>query len=362
MMTKFELKNGGKLIGKVSNYRAKKLNLQKTAFAMKAVAVKGTDGKIHEGFYLSNKKGDTTPILKNVAIDLEHYVGVTTKRCLCEVLQTNPEELSYVYVNLQTGDISPTFNIISRPHSAHKNDYVVDKDGVIQVVNDNLSLDATEYTFSGKPIASDSKTYTKDCGFVAKHNTTGMYGVISTFGATDGNIRVLCPPVFDSNAIGHKTITNGTYDFLYEYYSTKERVLCDTCYGLALQKVGANEEFRVGDNIQKWRANHPAVEEARERQSKKFRDVLERGEVEPPKKTVIERIKDRTEEIKAERAMQRAARAITDTYTVCPTGHLTDIMIDAYPMDVPMEGAEYRRHRHYTPCDYLNEIDDYDMY
>ena len=361
-MTKFELKNGGKLIGKVSNYRAKKLNLQKTAFAMKAVAVKGTDGKIHEGFYLSNKKGDTTPILKNVAIDLEHYVGVTTKRCLCEVLQTNPEELGYVYVNLQTGDISPTFNIVARPHSAHKNDYVVDKDGVIQVVNDDLSMDATEYTFSGKPIASDSKTYTKDCGFVAKHNPSGMYGVVSSFGVTDGAIRVLCPPVFDTSAIGQKTLTAGKYDFLYEYFNTKERVLCDTCYGLALQKVGINEEFRVGDNIQKWRANHPAVEEARERQSKKFRDVLERGEVEPPKKTVIERIKDRTEEIKAERAMQRAANAITDTYTVNPVGHIADVMIDAYPMDVPMEGAEYRRHRHYTPCDYLNEIDDYDMY
>lgn len=362
-MTKFELEKGGKLVGKVTKTHLKKLNLKKTAFALSTVAAKGTDGKIHEAFYLTNKKGDTTPILKSIGIELDGYLGATTKKCLCEVLQTNRDELGYIYINLQTGEMSPTFNIVGRG-SEHKNDYALDKDGIIQVVNEDLTLTPTEYIFSGRPISTDYKTFTRDAGFVVKHTPTGKYGVVSTFGVTNGAIKVLCPPVFDSKAIGHKTTSTGKYNFLYEYFTTTEKVLADTCYGLALQKVKASEDFRVGDNIQKWRAEHPAVIEAREAQNKRFRDVAERGPIDPPKKSVAERIKDRTEEIKAERAMHKAAHAISDIYNPTPSGHLASVIREAYPMEnVTMAEDEYfKRHRHYTPCDYLGEMDDYDMH
>ena len=361
MMTKFELARGGNLVGKVSRYDAKKLNLKKTAFKLTRVTAKGYDGKVHECFVLTNKQGYATPLLKSIGIELEGYLGATTKRCLCETVPTTKDELGYVYVNLQNGDISNTFNIVGRGHD-HKNDYAINKDGVIQVVHDNLTMEGTDYTFAGRPTSTDYKSYTRDAGFIVKHTPTGKYGVVSTFGKTDGAIKVLCPPVFDSKAIGHRTISTEKYNFLYEYFTDTEKVLADTCYELALQKVKAGEDFRVGDNIQKWRANHPAVIEAREKAGMKFKQTAERGPVEPATKSVIERIKDRHEEIKSEIAMARAAKAVTDTHYIAPSAHIADAVREAYPMDTPISADEYKMRRHYTPCEYLGEMDDYDMY
>lgn len=356
-MTKFELTYGGKLVGKVSEYRAKKLDTRKTAFKLNRLTAKGLDGKVHECFTLTNREGDATPLLKSISIDLEGYLGATTKRCLCEVVPTKKGELGYVYVNLQTGDISETFDIMGRGHD-HKNDYVLGADKTIKVVGEDLSFTDSDYAYECRPTETDYKSYTRDAGFIVRHIPTGKYGVVSTFGRTDGAIKVLCPPVFDESKIGHKTVSTGKYDFLYEYYSDSARVLADTCYGLALQKVGAHEDFRVGDNIQKWRASHPAVEEAREREARRFRGVVERGEEEAPKKSVVERIKDRHEEIKSEIAMARAARAVSDTHSVSPAHHIANAMSEAYLPEDPSYRA-YRRYSHmYPEC---TEYDDLDM-
>lgn len=358
MMTKFELAKGGKLIGKVSEYRAKKLETKNTAFKLDVVTAKGKDGKMHECFILTNKKGVATPLLKSISIDLEHYLGATTKKCLCETLPTKDQKLGYIYVDLQTGNVSEAFDVVGRGHD-HKNDYAIGEDKTIKIVSDDLTLTDSEYVYVGRPTSSDLKSYTRDAGFVVRHIPTGEYGVVSTFGRTDGAIKVLCPPVFDDPKIGHRTISTEKYNFLYEYFTSSERVLADTCYGLALQKVKANEEFRVGDNIQRWRAEHPAVEESREKESRRFQSVVERGEEELPKKSVVERIKDRHEEIKQEIAMARVAKAIKDTHYVSPARHISQAMMEA---DLPEDPGLrlYRRYERMMGHEY-DHIDDIDL-
>ena len=224
MMTKFELAKGGKLIGKVSEYRAKKLETKNTAFKLDVVTAKGKDGKMHECFILTNKKGVATPLLKSISIDLEHYLGATTKKCLCETLPTKDQKLGYIYVDLQTGNVSEAFDVVGRGHD-HKNDYAIGEDKTIKIVNDDLTLTDSEYVYVGRPTSSDLKSYTRDAGFVVRHIPTGEYGVVSTFGRTDGAIKVLCPPVFDDPKIGHRTISTEKYNFLYEYFIKNDVIL-----------------------------------------------------------------------------------------------------------------------------------------
>ena len=336
-MVNFGLVKGGELHGKIDEKTLKKLDLSKTAFKKTIVTAKGTDGKIHEGFILTNKKGKATPLLHSLSIDMEHSVGVTTKKCLCKVIPTKKGELEYVYVNLHTGEISPTFNVAGRGHN-HKYDYILDSENVIQVVNEDLTFDSTDFEYSGTLSVTDNKSYTKDSGFVVKHIPTSKYGVVSTFGVSDGNIKIFCPPTFSSNAIGHKTIGTGKYDFLYEYFSDTERVLCDTCYGLALQKVGIHEEFNVGKNIQQYRANHPLVIEARENVNKKFRDTVEKG-VRKNNMSVMDRIRARMAEIKSEKSVAKVGKAVTKTTATSTTTskHIADAFAEAYPTRMPYE-------------------------